>query len=121
VTIDGLRFFLEEAVVLRKEAHIKLRVVNVRDDQTATYTNSRFEFGLLNNEGMQTRSRTVRRVQGAVAVSGDGSLVPPSPGAEGWIVVEFARDSESGAFGIVINHAIAFNKPAEHIVSFRRF
>ncbi len=121
VTIDHIKFTFEECLVLRHVTQIKFRIANVRDEQEAE-TDSRFEFGLVDNAGAQTRPNAIRRVQGVVAIAADGALVPPGPGERGWIVVEFTRDSDSGAgFGLMINNAIAFSRPAEHIVRFRQF
>ena len=120
VEIDGLKFVLEEVVVMRHETYIKFRVVNVRDEQTPTSNSSGFDFGLVNSEGSRTRSSAIRRVQGAVSVA-DSSLVTPRPGDHGWIAVEFARDSDSGPFGVLINSAVAFTNPAGHIVRFTPF
>lgn len=119
--IDGVKIVLEETVVLKDQTRVKFRIANIRDE-LKTYSESKFEFGLVNGEGQQTRSSVVRRVQGAVAIAGDGSLVLPVPGERGWIVVEFARNCEDGGgFALMINNTIAFSKPGEHTVRFIRF
>ena len=119
--IDGVKIVLEETVVLKDQTRVRFRIANIRDEQK-TYSDSKFEFGLVNGEGRQTRSSSVRRVQGALAIAGDGSLVLPVPGERGWVVVEFARNCEdSGGFALMINNTIAFSKPGEHTVRFTRF
>jgi hypothetical protein len=123
-TLDGIRFFFDECIVLDDELHLKFRVVNVRDDsQISADANSRFEFSIFNESGTETRSKRLRRVQGTVAVNAvDGFLVAPSPGETGWFVVEFKRDNKTaGTFAIVINGMVAFNRPSSHVVSFHRF
>lgn len=120
VTLDGYKIVLEECLVLRHETHLKFRMVNIRDEQKA-YANSGFAFGLVNGAGVKTRSAVVRLVQGNVGIAGDGSLVPPAIGERGWFIVEFARDSETGTFGILINNTVAFSRPTDHVVSFRGF
>jgi len=119
VTIDGIRFSFLECLVLKRETCIKFRIDNLRSEQASTYTNARPEFGLINKEGSQSLPSALRRVEGAVAVAADGSLVPPGPGEHGVIVVEFARDNESGISVITINHAVAFGSPGGHKLRFR--
>lgn len=122
ITLDGIRFYFDECVVLHDELHLKFRVVNGRDDaEIATDANTRFEFSIFNENGTEMRSELLKRIQGTVKVI-DGFLVVPGPGESGWFVVEFKRDSKTaGTFAIVINGMVAFNRPSSHIVSFHRF
>lgn len=123
-TLDGIRFFFDECVVLDDRLNLKFRVINVRgESETAADVSPRFEFSIFNENGTETRSTILRRVQGTVIVNApDGLLVAPAPGETGWFVAEFKRDSKSaGTFAIVINGVVAFNHPSSHIVSFREF
>jgi hypothetical protein len=121
--IDGTKLAFEECVVLRRETRLKFRLARLgADAESGGTTKGRFEFSLLNSDGTETRSTSLRRVQGMVTVASDSAgLLPQDPGESGWVVVEFQRDSESGGFAIAINHAVAFSNPAGHIVAFRRF